>query len=259
MRFEILNVEHGFCAYAVDRDGNAFLFDCGHGPDTRPSTYLPDLGIHRVHRFFITNFNEDYIGDLVDLRRCLTIDSLVRNYSLTGAQIQSLQALKSGPAMDQLLHMIDTDPTDEEAALFQSSGLKIEIFSSIYPSFTNANNLSLLVFIDIGNRSFVLGGDMQRAGWLQMLQNQDVRKRLESVDIFVATHHGQQRGYCREVFEYCKPKLVVISDGPSKRNSQPMVDIYSQYASGDFCTTQHGPEMRNVVTTRNDGNIFWSL
>ena len=40
MRFEILNVEHGFCAYAVGSDGGVLLFDCGHG-SAKPALYLP--------------------------------------------------------------------------------------------------------------------------------------------------------------------------------------------------------------------------
>ena len=63
MRFEILNVEHGFCAYAIGSDGGVLLFDCGHGSVNRPSTYLPDRGITNIHRFFVTNYDEDHISD----------------------------------------------------------------------------------------------------------------------------------------------------------------------------------------------------
>ena len=45
MTFEILNVEHGFCAYAVGSDGGVLLFDCGHSEMNRPSVYLPARGI----------------------------------------------------------------------------------------------------------------------------------------------------------------------------------------------------------------------
>ena len=30
MKFEILNVEHGFAAYAIARDNSVLLFDCGY-------------------------------------------------------------------------------------------------------------------------------------------------------------------------------------------------------------------------------------
>ena len=30
MKFEILNVQHGFAAYAIAQDGSVLLFDCGH-------------------------------------------------------------------------------------------------------------------------------------------------------------------------------------------------------------------------------------
>ena len=58
MRFEILDVDHGFCAYAVGHDGGVLLFDCGHGATQRPSTYLPARDITNIRRFFVTNYDE---------------------------------------------------------------------------------------------------------------------------------------------------------------------------------------------------------
>ena len=52
MTFEILNVEHGFCAYVVGSDGGVLLFDCGHSEMNRPSVYLPARGIMSIRRFF---------------------------------------------------------------------------------------------------------------------------------------------------------------------------------------------------------------
>lgn len=65
MRFEILSVEHGACAYAVGSDGGVLLFDCGHSESCRPSRYLPECGITNISRFFVTNYDEDHISDLL--------------------------------------------------------------------------------------------------------------------------------------------------------------------------------------------------
>lgn len=87
MRFEILNVEHGFCAYAIGSDGGVLLFDCGHGSANRPETYLPDRGITNIRRFFVANYDEDHINDLLAVRRNLHIEVLTRNPSMTSGDI----------------------------------------------------------------------------------------------------------------------------------------------------------------------------
>ena len=108
MTFEILNVEHGFCAYAVGSDGGVLLFDCGHSDMNRPSAYLPARGITSIRRFFVTNYDEDHIGDLIALRQKLYIEVLSRNPSLNSVQIRSLKAPPVSQAMNELLNMVDS-------------------------------------------------------------------------------------------------------------------------------------------------------
>ena len=129
------------------------------------------------------------------------------------------------------------------------------MFYNNYPSFTDTNNLSLLIFLDIGNVSFVLPGDLEEQGWRQLLQNSDVCELLGRVNIFVASHHGRESGYCKEVFDYCSPRYVIMSDGPVQYGTQKMANVYGQHASGGLFKGQR----RKVLSTRNDGNILWSL
>jgi len=107
--------------------------------------------------------------------------------------------------------------------------------------------------------SFALGGDLERPGWLRLLENPHVRRHLSQVDVFVASHHGRSNGYCREVFDYCRPRLVVMSDGPVQHDTQLMASTYSQHATGETFNSPGGREIRKVVTTRKDGNIFWEV
>ena len=259
MRFEILNVEHGFCAYAIGSDGGVLLFDCGHGTVNRPSTYLPARGITNIRRFFVTNYDEDHISDLLAVRRSLNIEVLTRNASMTSSQIRSLKTPPISPAMNELLGMVDsfTGPVTPEQ--LEPAGLQVWFFCNDYPTFTDTNNLSLLTFLDVGGLSFVLGGDLERAGWLALLQEPQVRGLLNRADVFVASHHGRESGYFPEVFDYCKPRLIVMSDGPIRHDTQRMAGAYARHAHGELFTTPSGQETRKVVTTRKDGNIHWDL
>lgn len=259
MRFEILNVEHGFCAYAIGDDGGVFLFDCGHGSSIRPSFYLPAFGITSIRRFFVTNYDEDHISDLLAVRRNLDIEVLTRNASLTAAQIRSLKTPPISPAMKELLGMIDSFTGGVSPQQLGPLGLSARVFHNTYPAFTDTNNLSLLTFLDVGALSFVIPGDLERDGWLCLLENTEVRSSLRRVEIFVASHHGRENGYCKEVFDYCKPSLIVMSDGSIEHETQKMACVYGQHARGQWFNAASGRQWRKVVTTRNDGNIYWDI
>ncbi len=240
-------------------DGGVLLFDCGHGSVNRPSTYLPERGITSIRRFFVTNYDEDHISDLRAVRRNLHIEVLTRNASMTSGQIRSLKSPPISPAMNELLGMIDSFTGGVTPEQLEPAGLQVSFFCNDYPTFTDTNNLSLLTFLDVGGVSFVLGGDLERAGWLALLQNPHVRGHLKRADVFVASHHGRASGYCREVFDYCKPRLIVMSDGPIQHDTQLMASTYARHALGELFTTPSGQETRKVVTTRKDGNIRWDL
>ena len=259
MTFEILNVEHGFCAYVVGSDGGVLLFDCGHSEMNRPSVYLPARGIMSIRRFFVTNYDEDHISDLIALRQKLYIEMLSRNFSLNSVQIRSLKAPPISPAMNELLSMVDSFSGGVNPERLEPAGLRVSTFYNNYPTFTDTNNLSLLTFLEVGSVSFVLGGDLEHSGWLKLLENPNVLGLLRRVDVFVASHHGRESGYCGNVFDYCKPKLIVMSDGPIQYDTQFMASTYAQHASGQTVRTASGQEFRKVVTTRKDGNISWNL
>lgn len=259
MIFEILNVDHGFAAYSVAEDGSVFLFDCGHSQTCRPSEYLYTRGIRAVGCLFVTNYDEDHIGDLPNLRRRLRVEILTRNPSLTAAQLRSLKAPPISPAMQELLNMIDNYTSPVSAEQLEPAGVRVRTFWNDYPDFTDTNNLSLLIFLVIRDMTVVLPGDLERAGWLALLQNPDVCDLLRRVDIFVASHHGRETGYCREVFYYCKPSLIVMSDGPVEYDTQRMAAAYAQHARGSWFNGASGREWRKVVTTRRDGHVRWEL
>ena len=259
MRFEILNVDHGFCAYGQGSDGRVLLFDCGHSDSIRPSQYLPARGISVVQRFFVMNYDEDHISDLLAVRRNLDVRILTRNSSLTSSQVRSLKTLPISPSMNELLRMIDTYNAGVNVWDLESAGFRVTFFHNNYPVFTDTNNLSLLVFLEVGKKVFALAGDLERAGWLELLKNPDVRTLLGYVNVFVASHHGRESGYCKEVFDYCSPSLIVMSDGPIQYDTQKMASTYGNNASGEYLVSGGTQEFRKVVTTRKDGNIFWDI
>lgn len=237
------------------------LFDCGRSDDSgiRPSEYLPSQGINTIHRLIITNYDQDHIADLPNLRKKTQISRLWRNRSIDAGALKRLKQ-RSGPiseAMECLLGIITTwvDATGPPPAF---PDVTWSLYRNNYPTdFEDTNNLSLVSFLTCRRYTFVIPGDLEKAGWEKLLQRQDFRNDLYGVDVFVASHHGRENGYCKQVFDYIargKPDVIIMSDGPKLHATQEMVNTYAQHVGG----VQFNGRTRYVLTTRNDGSLSWN-
>ena len=101
----------------------------------------------------------------------------------------------------------------------------------------------------------VIPGDLEEPGWKKLLLLKDFRDELNRVNTFVASHHGRESGYCKEVFDYCRPNVIIFSDSSIVHSTQEMTNIYSRHANG----IMFNGESRKVLTTRNDGSLTWSF
>lgn len=129
-------------------------------------------------------------------------------------------------------------------------GITLTHYWNSYPAFEDTNNLSYVTFLDYADLRIAIPGDLERAGWKQLLRRSDFQRQLVGTSIFIAAHHGRESGYCQEVFRYCKPDITIISDEEM------------QYGTQDHCYSQHSGGIswsdgstRRVLTTRCDGHI----
>ncbi|MFA5793761.1 MAG: MBL fold metallo-hydrolase [Candidatus Brocadiia bacterium] len=254
MKIQVFDVLHGFCSYLIADNGNVMLFDCGHNEETgfRPSKYLSANGCSSIERFFITNYDDDHVSDLANLRKVLPISILHRNKSITPDELKKLKE-ESGPLTEGLLAMINmaNEYSSVVTNLPEYPSIEWEVFSNKYPVFKDTNNLSLVTFIHYDGMGIVFPGDIEKAGWEELLKNKSFCEHLKRVNIFIASHHGRESGYCENVFSYCKPDIIFISDEDIKYDTQN-VD-YKKHAYG--VPWNSSTEKRYVLTTRSDGMI----
>lgn len=252
MEVRIFDVAHGFCAYIIADNRNVMLIDCGYNEHTgfRPSNYLPAHNCNGIERFIVSNYDEDHLNDLPSLRRSLPIQLLRRNASINAEQLRSLK-LRTGPlqpGIEAMLDMIRTYTSDVTNPP-EFPEMEMVFFYNPYPTFEDTNNLSLVTFLHYHDVHIVFPGDLEKAGWLALIQQQSFRQNLSQVNFFIASHHGRKSGYCIEVFDYCKPELVIISDESIQYETQETE--YRRHVSG----VRWGDSYRYVLTTRNDGMI----
>ena len=144
----------------------------------------------------------------------------------------------------------DTNASVGTTQVVQWVNLDFAVFYNVYPDFEDTNNLSLVLFLHYPGLSIVFPGDLEKAGWRTLLRQPVFRQHLAKVNIFVASHHGRESGYANEVFQFCNPAVVIISDESKQFDTQET--NYAQHAIG---ITWNQGETRRVLTTLNDGML----
>ncbi len=192
MRFTVFDVGHGSCALAIAENGEAVLIDCGHKsePENRPSQFLPVMGIRRLAHLFVTNFDEDHVSDLPQLARTVDLSPahFHRNRSVDPNILRAMKLLSGpiSPAMIATLGMHERYIYNDLPAL-PTPGLSWQTFHNAYPTFTDTNNLSLVVVVRVGSRTILVPGDLEEAIITQ--------RRVDAVDVQIIRRGGDP-GIC---------------------------------------------------------------
>lgn len=236
------------------------MLDCGKSPSRPWSPSLAHWG-ERIDTFLIQNLDEDHVEDLDGLWTWATIGAFVSNPTVSADALLAMKpyGMRSGV---RKAHEILRAQGPLIANWRQSlGGVQWQSFYNRFQlDFEDTNNLSLATFVTNGPFTILFGGDLETAGWKKLMGNTDFLLRLLSVDVFVASHHGRENGICEDLFRWCKPKLVVFSDGPKQHETQETASWYATKAEGipDWSqpTGLFGLQpLRKVMTTRKDGTI----
>jgi beta-lactamase superfamily II metal-dependent hydrolase len=257
LKITIFDVEHGNCALVITPNGRTILIDCGHNDTTgfRPSNYLlRTLGLNntnnRLSKLIISNVDQDHISDLPNVRNNVYPQILQKHPGIDQNFIRTIKEemteqfeVYCNMCQEYIYNSIDND----------WGGMEIYSFQHPLNSFPgDTNNLSIITFLRYGGLKIVFPGDLAKEGWLEFLKNPSFIEHLKNTNIFVASHHGREDGYCQEIFNFCHPEVIIISDEEIKYDTQKDIG-YNQYAGGiafdDGIT-------RKVLTTRNNGVII---
>ncbi len=269
MHLRIWDVEHGACAMLWHRQngiaGKLAMIDSGDARDWRPSMWLLQQGVYAIDYLFVTNADQDHMSDLDGLWRAnIAVRTLIRNPYPSASELRRIKAaggLSSDIERFLSIHESYNSPVTEPFNLHMG-GITQKTFYNSYPQFQDTNNLSCVVSIEFAGFRILFPGDLEEDGWLALLQHQDFRNELAGVQVLVASHHGRENGYCKEVFDYCSPRAVVMSDKAIVHDTQNTTQLYrnhvmAKHASGVYVRTTQ--RQRHVLTTRNDGHIHFAV
>ena len=91
---KIFDVEHGSCALLTGSTGARMLIDCGRNYTTgwSPSLELYQSGAHALEMPVITNYDEDHVDGLPELRERFPILQLWRSKNVEPSRIVELKS-----------------------------------------------------------------------------------------------------------------------------------------------------------------------
>lgn len=270
MIINIWDVQHGACATVTHHsingiEGRLAMIDSGHNHDTgwNPSNYIK----HHLRRnvldyLFVTNADQDHISDLNHLcQEGIAIYTFTRNLSISPKAIRHIKQLGGGLTADIESYLDLHARYIHPAALpFDQNmgGITARTFWNGPQRFDDTNNLSMAVFIIYGAFKILFPGDLEKDGWLALLERVEFRDCLAGTTVLVASHHGRENGYCDELFKYCHPHAIVMSDKAIVHDTQRTTQRYRQrvidgWPDGVYVNTTG--KRRYVLTTRRDGWI----
>jgi competence protein ComEC len=262
----IWDVQHGSAAYVRTPNGKHVVIDLGtgHAGDWgrpfSPLRYLREqYGVRALDEVIITHPHRDHLDDVSELD-AMAPAVLRRPRHLSVSDIRAGNQPGDVPVVDKYLELdarytAPLSPGQDVGGAENSGGAQIVSFAPFACARSNLNNHSLVTFIRFASTTILVPGDNEAVSWRELLLVPDFRNWLETVDVFVAAHHGREAGYCADVFEHCAPSLVVISDGPA--GDTDAAHRYGRHATGwpVWSRSKSRYESRYVLTTRCDGVI----
>ncbi|BDV36719.1 hypothetical protein SS37A_42490 (plasmid) [Methylocystis iwaonis] len=259
LRIVVHDVGHGQAIHAFTPDGNVIVIDLGCSADFSPLGWLKGQ-TKTIDSLVITHPHGDHIDEMLLLKKHgFAVRQLWRPNWLDKKTVYEQNQSTYQGKLDAYFEMSDRyngaiAPEELVGNPEATGGVSIRKFASRDCGQSNINNHSGVVVFTYHGITVVIPGDNEPASWKALLKQPDFAKVLSEMDVFMASHHGRESGYCADIFDN-KPNLCIVSDGSVKDTDA--AGRYSYHAKG-WSVSKRKDQTRSerfCVTTRSDGHI----
>ena len=259
LRVLIHDVGHGQAVHAFTPAGKTIVIDLGCSSAFSPLKWLSGI-TKTIDNLIITHPHGDHIDEFLLIKQMgFKIRQLWRPRWLPKEEVYKQNQSSYTTKLDAYFEMSDRyTGTIADGELVGdpavSGGVSVTKYSSKNCGISNINNHSGVVVFEYLGVTIVIPGDNEPASWRELLKQPSFVTAMNSANVFMASHHGRQSGYCTDIFEE-KPNLCVISDG--RVQDTDARNRYSHHATGWDVKKRNGlpSEERYCLTTRRDGYI----
>jgi competence protein ComEC len=258
LRVSFLDVGQGDAALIDLPDGRAMLIDAGGnpggGPDPGAWAVAPLLRARRRDHLdwvVLTHPHPDHYGGLNAILEQVSIGELWDNGQ--GPAEADLNAPSAEAA--RLIERARTagarvrGPAELCGRPLRAGAARIEVLAPCprHDPAYDANDNSLVLRIDYGQRSFLFAGDAE-AHAEAMLVGSAARLRA---DVLKVAHHGSRTSSTPAFLRAVAPRLAVVSAGATNRFGHPHVEVIDRLRAQRVRTLTLGDEGGTIV--RSDG------
>lgn len=271
----VFNVGLGQCIFLRPAENNgeySTLIDCGSSPGFSPADFIKQFlprnewGQPNLKSLVLTNYDEDHFSGVVDLKNKVKIETISFAKNLSSDEIKNSKDIKT-TALTEMLALKDgytgavsiwNPPYTKQSFSLNKNEIQ-ETREDVLLNRWDTNNLSQLVFIEYKGFVICIPGDLEQKGWRNMLEKRpDVKPLLQRTRLLMASHHGRDNGYYPDIFNYCSPECVIISDEPLQYGTQDrMAAQYATHLRGNGILFEG--TNRKVLTTRCDGHMLITI
>lgn len=230
----------------IDTPNRDVLIDGGSASAShKVLDYLRSLNIARIYLVIATHAHEDHIGGLVDLLNSKTTieQVLFNNQNHTSATYNNFITLVK-------THNLTVAQHDQTYILSENTTLVV--INPTQPlEFSDQNDNSIVVKLQVKNKSFLFTGDAEENAEHSMLLRSSVDL---DCDVLKVGHHGSYTATCQEFLDLIDPDYAVISAGIENRYGHPHNVTLERLAVNNvttFCTTTSG-----TIIAHTDGTTI---
>ena len=266
----IFNVELGQCIFFYPKNHAEYglMVDCGNTLKFEPIDKLLEWNLlpektnddpskRILKNLTITNYDQDHFSGLPYLRSKVKIETTRLPKNVSSEEIREIKDEITKP-IEEIIKLkdeyifsitLDTPYKKDTFCLEQSDFPDEEI---------DTNKLSQIVFVTYKSTCICMPGDLTSPAWEKHLTNKMVQDKLKEPQIFVASHHGREDGFNENVFRYCRPEVIILSDEDiSYKTQEGQTQTYLGEVKGNgIVFNGNATNLRKTLTTRNDGHLW---
>ena len=240
LRVDFLDVGQGDAALVTMPDGTTLLVDGGGNlteasrriGETVVSEYLWWRGLSEIDYVLPTHADADHIDGLNDV---------LRNFSVRGALVARTPA--DDPEFLKFSQTLAETHTHRQRIqagdTIHFGEVEIDVLWPPAGGETSANNDSVVLRIQFGERSILLTGDVEKAAEQSLVSSQ------LKVDIVKVPHHGSKTSSTEAFVLATKPSFAIISVGQHSMFGHPHKEVVERWQTNGV----------TVLTTGNCGTI----
>lgn len=213
-----IDVGQGDCSLIIC-DGKTMLIDAGeNGNETKVLDYLRMHNIKKLDYIIASHQHTDHIGGLPEV-----IDEIgTENIIMPRLTEKQTPTNKTYTAFLKAIQNSDTKVISAKAGEVYSLGdAQFEILAPIMDDTDNLNNMSVVVKLKFGERTFLFTGDAEKTVEIDILAS----GANVDCDVLKVGHHGSGTSSCVEFLEAVTPEICVIQVGADNDYGHPHKNV----------------------------------